>query len=798
MRLFSGAAAGRARPWLPMLVVTALVACSEFVGPKPGDEPEKPHFAAGGVCHVSGNWQNFAMPAQTGSFTVLFEATPDAINIDAMTGLSSGPAGVWSDQAVVVRFGTTGVIQALNGSTWSAVTSIPYSAGVTYRIRLVVNIPAHTYSAYVAPVGGNEKTLATNYAFRPETNTVTNLDHWHTRAYTGSHEVCDFTAATNSSNTSGNWTNFPLGTQTGSFWAEFDGTPDAANIDAMTGFSSGAAAAWSDQAVVVRFGPTGVIQALNGSAWNAVTAVPYSATTIYHFRLFVDVTSHTYSAYVRPAGGTEVTLASNYSFRPETNTVTSLDQWHTRAYSGSHQTSNFIASGGGGGGGGGGTPTVTTTAASAVRTTSATLNGSGNPNGANTTGWFRYWTTSPGSCNDNTGTRSPSTGGISLGSGTAAVAYNRGITNLTGGTVYYFCAIASNSAGTALGTVQSFRAGGVGLRFGLGGNDTVGIGPGGDFSGPTYGLFWDATPELGTIDAKIAEADQKDVVLLVAPSRGRGGWAPGGQFSWAAYEAKVREFQNDTMFRRAVNQRRVLLYVVDEPNHTTFGGTISPTDVNQMGLLHKEIWPGAITFVRMAGGPLRDGWDDENGVNQPPPAGGYTGLDYGWLQYSAQRTDSTFTQVYTAERAILAGLNMGMVPGLNWWAGGIGHHGETTWDGVTACWQIDYPSSRLGYIVGIDQPAPHPPSEGDRYDCGQLPAAVTRTVVSPAWFRRWADVVFSDTEAPFAPVWRSADDSQTIPGAEALSARGDFVSALDYVITKTGSRTTWNGYRTPK
>jgi hypothetical protein len=108
-------------------------------------------------------------------------------------------------------------------------------------------------------------------------------------------------------------------------------------------------------------------------------------------------------------------------------------------------------------GGGGTAPTVTTTAATSVGTTGATLNGSANPNGAATTGWFRYSTTSPGTtCNDTFGTRLPSTGGSSLGSGTAAVAYSQAVTGLTASTTYYFCAIGSNSFGTAFGSVQSF------------------------------------------------------------------------------------------------------------------------------------------------------------------------------------------------------------------------------------------------------------------------------------------------------------------------------------------------------
>ncbi len=103
------------------------------------------------------------------------------------------------------------------------------------------------------------------------------------------------------------------------------------------------------------------------------------------------------------------------------------------------------------------TPPSTTTNAATNRTgTTATLNGSANPNGAATTGWFRYGTTSPGTCNDTFGTRAPSVGGSSLGAGSSSVAYSQGITGLTPGTTYFYCAIAQNTAGTGFGTVLQF------------------------------------------------------------------------------------------------------------------------------------------------------------------------------------------------------------------------------------------------------------------------------------------------------------------------------------------------------
>lgn len=101
-------------------------------------------------------------------------------------------------------------------------------------------------------------------------------------------------------------------------------------------------------------------------------------------------------------------------------------------------------------------PAVTTNAASSITSTSAVLNGSANPNGNAATGWFRYSTTNPGSCTDSFGTRAPASGGTALGSGSSLVAYSNSVSGLASGTTYYYCAIASNGGGKALGSVVSF------------------------------------------------------------------------------------------------------------------------------------------------------------------------------------------------------------------------------------------------------------------------------------------------------------------------------------------------------
>ena len=101
-------------------------------------------------------------------------------------------------------------------------------------------------------------------------------------------------------------------------------------------------------------------------------------------------------------------------------------------------------------------PAVATNAATQVTASTAVLNGTANPNGGATIGWFRYSTANPGTCNDAFGTRAPTTGGTALGSGSSSLLFSRNVAGLSSQTTYYFCAIASNSVATSFGSVLSF------------------------------------------------------------------------------------------------------------------------------------------------------------------------------------------------------------------------------------------------------------------------------------------------------------------------------------------------------
>jgi hypothetical protein len=96
-------------------------------------------------------------------------------------------------------------------------------------------------------------------------------------------------------------------------------------------------------------------------------------------------------------------------------------------------------------------PTVTTAAASSVNDTTASLNGSVNPNGQATTVYFEYGTST------SYGTK---TSAASAGSGASARNVSAAVSRLTGGTTYHFRLVATNAAGTTPGADQAFATSG--------------------------------------------------------------------------------------------------------------------------------------------------------------------------------------------------------------------------------------------------------------------------------------------------------------------------------------------------
>jgi hypothetical protein len=149
------------------------------------------------VCVSGGStFVNTPIASQTGTFTATFDAMPSVANINSVIALSHGVQTAYTGFATLVRFNPTGDIDARKAGAYAPnPATIPYSANLTYHFRLVINVPAHTYSIFVTPpgIGAQELTVGTNFAFRTEQNTVTSLDHWGVEAATGTDKVCNFT-----------------------------------------------------------------------------------------------------------------------------------------------------------------------------------------------------------------------------------------------------------------------------------------------------------------------------------------------------------------------------------------------------------------------------------------------------------------------------------------------------------------------------------------------------------------------------------------------------------------------------
>lgn len=97
-------------------------------------------------------------------------------------------------------------------------------------------------------------------------------------------------------------------------------------------------------------------------------------------------------------------------------------------------------------------PVVVTGSAAAVTPTSATLNGTVDPNGRATTWYFEYGTST------GYGSKTPSR---SAGSGTAATGVSSPVSSLTPGRLYHYRLVATSDAGTSRGADRTFSTAGL-------------------------------------------------------------------------------------------------------------------------------------------------------------------------------------------------------------------------------------------------------------------------------------------------------------------------------------------------
>jgi hypothetical protein len=147
------------------------------------DVTPPPPDVMGAPCAMSnGPFVSNPFTMQTGMFTAVFDVTASNKPAGAVMGLANGAQTAFTGLAVIIRLNPTGNIDARNGGAYAAASTIPYSANMTYSFRLLVNVSAHTYSAFVTPPGGAEQVVGMDYAFRTEQNKVTQLNSWTIQA----------------------------------------------------------------------------------------------------------------------------------------------------------------------------------------------------------------------------------------------------------------------------------------------------------------------------------------------------------------------------------------------------------------------------------------------------------------------------------------------------------------------------------------------------------------------------------------------------------------------------------------
>ncbi|WP_221409478.1 Ig-like domain-containing protein [Marinoscillum furvescens] len=131
---------------------------------------------SGGSCETLPNnnsYVNTSIATQTSNFTIEFDVTPSH-NLHTEIGLSDGSVSHENDVAAVVRF-KSGKIHARDNQGWPS-TNIPFSAGDTYHIKMVVDLTNHTYDVFANKTGDSPSQIANDNDFHSNSSSITQID----------------------------------------------------------------------------------------------------------------------------------------------------------------------------------------------------------------------------------------------------------------------------------------------------------------------------------------------------------------------------------------------------------------------------------------------------------------------------------------------------------------------------------------------------------------------------------------------------------------------------------------------
>lgn len=137
-------------------------------------------------------WQTESLPTTyTDQALFRFSAHPQAASMDAVVAFGPAEGTDHSEWPILIRFNADNVIDARNGTIYTAEEVVEWGKGGTYEMRLEVDIPARTYSAFVI-IDSDTRVIASDYAFRQEMADTDAIAAWGLLAvpYTGL-EACN-------------------------------------------------------------------------------------------------------------------------------------------------------------------------------------------------------------------------------------------------------------------------------------------------------------------------------------------------------------------------------------------------------------------------------------------------------------------------------------------------------------------------------------------------------------------------------------------------------------------------------
>lgn len=265
----------------------------------------------------------------TGPFTISTTTTVKAFATSASSGLNPSPVvtGTFS----IVNQVQKPVISPNGGqfSTPQPVTVTTNTSGATLYYTLDGSTPTASSTPYTGPIviSSTSTLKVVGVKAGAENSPVASAGFGIGEGYIATEA----------------WTNITIPVQSSRFTVRWNAIPDGSQIDGVTGLSLGSVDNYPDLACIVRFAINGVIDARNGGAYQAVNTLTYTAGKIYRFEVVVDLAAKTYSATVTPDGGTGVVIASNFKFRNEQATVSTLDHLALVALDGgSHTVSDIV------------------------------------------------------------------------------------------------------------------------------------------------------------------------------------------------------------------------------------------------------------------------------------------------------------------------------------------------------------------------------------------------------------------------------------------------------------------------